>query len=467
MPEIRDNKKSGFYIGVTCPACGAELEIQENFFVLTCHHCGSAMRIAMPDTPPAYIIRSKFRPVEARFHLDRHCKQNSLPLISSGMSLQGIYYPYWKADAILLKLRNRIEERPVAAENDYEQERTIQIKKSEISLSPFSATFGAGHPDNVIPYSLGMRTNYLRMLPYSRENIEKEFRCLPVLKNWEEIENNLHKNISGISSVIQADFGKNRTEYFHPRGSLVYFPYYIAEDEIAGNQTRFVIDGITGRVTSGSVDDNEISRSAAKDAVLDFGKLTVEPHRCNNCGIDLPKEESLVYICRNCQRLIVLEKNSLMRNYLYRAGGLTERRERFFPFWSFRLSDSQRKEIQILFGGIYQSEFLVVPAFRIANFEAMYRLSKRISSALPQIALEELDNFGSGYGSVTVGPGEASALAEIIIYRERLSRFGPNQSSPMKFLPQEMFLFFAPFHLENYFYVDSVLRAVTFEKNLA
>ncbi|MEW6015469.1 MAG: hypothetical protein AB1690_09110 [Candidatus Zixiibacteriota bacterium] len=467
MPEIRDKKKSGFYIGVTCPACGADLEIQENFFVLTCHHCGSAMRIAMPDTPPAFIIRSKFGPVEARFHLDRHCKQNNLPLISSGLSLQGIYYPYWKANAILLKIRNRIEERPVASENDCEQERTVPVKKSEITLSPFSATFGAGHPDNVVPYSLGMRTDYLKMLPCSQENIEKEFRCLSVLKNWTEIENNLQKNINGISSVSQADFGKNRTEYFHPRGSLVYFPYYIAEDEIAGNQTRFVIDGITGRATSGSMNDNEISQSASKDAVLDFGRLTVEPHRCTSCGIDLPKEESLVYFCRNCQRLILLEKNDLLKSCLYRTVNSNKKEGRFFPFWSFRLSDSQRKEMQILFGGIYQSEFLVVPAFRIANFEAMYRLSKRISSALPRIALQEIDNSSSDYGSVNVGPGEASALAEIIIYRERLSRFGPAQSPPPKFIPQEIFLFYAPFHVENYFYVDSVLNAVTFEKSLA
>ena len=465
MPVTGDKRRSGFFIGVTCPACGADLEIQENFFVLTCHHCGSAMRIVMPETPPAYIIKSKFGPVEARFHLDHHCKQNSLPLTPSDLFLTGIYYPYWKVTAVLLKLRNRIEERTVSSETEYEPDTSIQIRKSEISLNPFSVTFGAGTKDNTIPYSLGMRTDYLKMFPFSNDNVEQNFSCLPVLREWDDVQGNLKKNIAGLGSLVQADFGKNKTEYFHARGALVFFPYYTAEDDFSGKRHRFIIDAVTGRVSSSSNEESGPRPGAPLKGIFDFGRLTVEPHRCSNCGIDLPSEQSFVYICRNCQKLTFLENNPLLKSTICGATQTSRKGAQNFPFWAFRLSESQKRELQVLFGGIYQSDFLVVPAFRISNFEALYRLSKRISSALPKISLAEIDSTDSRFGSVSVGPGEASSLAEIIIYRERLSRSA--SAAPSPFSPQEIFLFYAPFHLENYFFVDSVLNAVTFEKSLA
>ena len=79
--------KSGFYIGVTCPGCGGELEIESNFFTLTCEYCGSVLRIKMPDTPPAYLIKGRLDKREIRFGIDRYLKKQNLPLTDANLQI--------------------------------------------------------------------------------------------------------------------------------------------------------------------------------------------------------------------------------------------------------------------------------------------------------------------------------------------------------------------------------------------
>ncbi len=208
-----------------------------------------------------------------------------------------------------------------------------------------------------------------------------------------------------------------------------------------------------------------VNHIAAQGAQIEFSKLGVEFHRCNNCGIDLPTEQAYVYICHNCHQLIQLERHPLLKSEITAVMPLTPSKdERYFPFWKLQLPEGSARKLQILFGGIYQSDFLVVPAFTSANFEAMYRLAKRISAASAKINAKPIEDFEDNYAAVTVGPSEALAMAEIIIYREKLSKNNSTVFQRNEFSPSDISLFFAPFHPENYFYVDSVMNAVTFEK---
>jgi len=71
----------------------------------------------MPETPPAYLAPAKVSRREMRFKIDRYLKKRGLPLSDSTIDVKRLYYPYWKIDAILLKLRNRIEEREVTVDD--------------------------------------------------------------------------------------------------------------------------------------------------------------------------------------------------------------------------------------------------------------------------------------------------------------------------------------------------------------
>lgn len=475
MQTAKPIAKSGFYIGVTCPGCGGELELKENFFVLTCAHCGSALRIVRPNIPPAYLIRSKISRTQVRFHLDHYLKKNNLPLSNSGLEIDALYYPYWKIDAIVLKLRNRIEERQVVEEDSYnpyggyQAETVVKEKKTDISLTPFMATLAAGEPRDDIPYSIGLRVEYIKMEPFSREHLEENFECFPVLKPWSPVETVLSKDIAVLGNINQADFGKNKTELFNPVGALIYFPYFLIDISRSGKLHRIIIDGITGRVLNDSaLSETADEPKAAGGGQIEFGILGVELHRCNNCGNDLPTEQAYIYICHNCHQLVQLERHPLLKSEINAVVPISPaKNERYFPFWRLRLPGGSARKLQVLFGGIYQSDFLVVPAFKSANFEAMYRLAKRISAASAKMNAKPIEDFEDNYAAVTVGPSEALAMAEIIIYRERLSKSNSAVFERNEFCPSEISLFFAPFHPENYFYVDSVMNAVTFEKRVA
>lgn len=462
-----NRNKSGFYINFTCPGCGGELEIESDFFVLTCSHCGSALRIVMPDVPPAYLVKCEKTKREIRRHVDRYLKQNSLPLTGSDIEIRSIYYPYWKIDAVILKVRNKIIERYTGREDSYNQEITFEQKRSEIRLTPYTTTQAAGSIHESIPYSIGMRTQYIRMVPFSKENIREGFACQPVMKTWPQALEDLNKAVSTLGTMDIADFGVNKTELFHPTGSVVYFPYFIVESPHDDRLRQFVADGITGRVlnyTNENVFDEEVQ--SVNDPQLEFGELGVEFHRCTNCGFDLPGKQSFVYICENCHKLILLERLRFAIDDITMALADTRQSDRLFPFWAMKISEADRARLGTMFGGIHGSDQIVIPAFKVPNFEAMYRLSKRISAALPKINLVPAERLDEHFMRVNVSLSEALTLAEVIIYREMAARGRKVSAGESEFNPMEVSLFYAPFHPQSYFYVDSILGAVTFEKSL-
>jgi len=460
--------KSGFFIGVTCPGCGGGLEIQSDFFVITCEHCGSHLRIVMPDSPPVYLVRAEKPFNEIRFQIDRYLKQHNLPLTGSDLEIRKIYYPYWKVDAVVLKVRNKILERHTGQLDNTEQEITYEQRVTDIHLSPYTSTMAAGKINNYIPQTIGMRAEYIKMVPFSKENVEEDFDCLPIELGWNQIENNLHSAINAIGKISMADFGKNKTELFHPTGSLLYFPYYIVESSHSGTTRLFILDGWTGRVIKYLEESpDEFEWGDFDYSSHESSSLRVDFHRCGNCGFDLPTGQSYIYICDNCKQLILMDNFSLTEGNLLIAEAEINANDKLFPFWSFELNESDAARVRPLIGGIYNSSRMVIPAFKQPNFEAMYKLSKRISAAAARINLMPLVNVDSRFGRVTLGLNDALTLAEVVLYREMLEKGLKPSVEDSKLKPAGINLFYAPFHPESYFYVDSVMGAITFERKSA
>ncbi len=468
MEAATKNRKSGFYIEVTCPGCGSPLELNEDFFVLECEHCGSVHRVVMPDVPSAYLVPAKIDKREARFSIDRYLKKNNLPLTASGMVLKQVYYPYWRVDAILFKLRNKAYERMISAETEYSDSVSVTHERTEINLTPYTATCAAGAYFDGVPSSMGLRTEYIRMLPYAEENLQDDFDSLPIVTTWEDVRADLNVKMGIISDVDPASFGSNVTELFHPKASLVYFPFLVFESYAHGGFNRYVVDGVSGRVLDHVTRlDTDKQADFPDEPDITFGALSVEHHRCPNCGFDLPARQSWVYICSNCQQLVVIGGNDAAVEQVFRASGSETPNDRAFPFWSFTIPEEDARRVKTMFGGVHHSDQLVIPAFQTRNFDAMYRLAKRISSALPQLNLKSVESFDNCYDPVTIGLDEALMLADVIIYRQSYSSPKRSTDRGAGFSPGEVRLIYVPFHPENYFYVDSLLNAVTFEKSLA
>jgi hypothetical protein len=457
--------KRGFYIAASCPACGAELELESDFLTTSCSSCNSALRILTPATPPAYVVKAKVLDKDVRFHLDRHLKGNAEPLTQSLDSIRKFYFPYWKIDAILLRLRHRKETR-VSYNEDTNTETVTDQKKIETMLSPYVVTIAAGGLAEIIPYSLGERTEYIKTMPYSQEHLQSGFELVMTEVSWQDAIARANRAVDQLNHIAADESGMNISLLLRPVLSLINFPYLLAEASVLGKTRSFVLDGLTGRIIySGNDDISEQFQSAGQQQSTQFGYLGVELHRCSNCGEQLPDTRSYVYICRNCQQLTVLGDCHKMNRQILTVQGSESLDEQYFPFWKFELPPGKVDTFRIGFGGSENAGAICVPAFRIRNFEAMYRLTRRISCAITKLPMHESRELRQNYLPVAVGISEAEVLAHVALMREVVGKTEELPRSLAELPFDEASLFYAPFHPESYFLVDSCLGAVTFEKS--
>ena len=457
--------KSGFFIGVTCPGCGGELKLEDNFFVLACSHCGSVLRIVMPDQPPAYLV-PQVKPLhEIRLQIDLYCKEKELPPPSSQLFTKLLFYPYWKVDAVVLKVR--VASYTVQTEgDDYQTEQPEEEREfCSTNLTPFSSTIAAGYKSDDIPYSLGMRAEYIRMVPFARENVDPNASCVPVTLPFMIASQNAARMLSGVNSLDAALDRRNQTRLFRPEGSVLYFPYVVSESISSGRCRRFVSDGLTGKVVGCSKLTAAADNNSTEREEVAFGSLSVSLHRCPNCGVDLPMTRSCVYMCHNCAHIALLVESPLLSPGITVAQSAPTPDDQMVPFWSVRVSKSDTPRLKRLFGGFGPLDRILVPAMREAHVEAMFRLCCRMTTASPKFTWTPVDTMDTRFAPVTLTPAEALRLVEVIASREAVAHDTANHDAPA-LQPVEISLVYAPFRPEGYFFVDSALGAVTFEQAL-
>ena len=461
------NHKAGFFIGVTCPGCGGELELEDNFFVLTCDHCGSHLKVVMPDKPAAFMVTPKINQREIRFSIDRYLKEKKLPLTGSDLQYKSVLYPYWKIDGAMLKVRTSVEKKVIYGESDDYRDRGVESEtlRTDTTLLPSVLTFAAGPEFDGVPASLGMRTEYITIVPFSEDRIDDDFGALHVTVEMEEAKQHAMHAINKLTNLAAVSSGPNKSELLNPSGSLVFFPY-IAVETYSPSYYRFLIDGLTGRVEHFANNPAPHTGDDQPEITADFGALTVDFHRCTECGEDLPAGRSYVYICGNCSHINRYDPITAPDCKVEWADGSYDSEDGLFPFWSFTLPEDEGEAVRRVFGGIYKSNQLVIPAFAIPSFEAMFRLSKRMSAALAKIPSDTVDSFSSRFTPVTQPHSTACMLAEVIVYRDMAQRDPKTSFDKVNLHPTGVRLIYVPFHPEHYFYVDSVLNAVTFEKTL-
>ena len=452
MVSPRPTASNGFTIEVGCPGCGAEIALEQDFRLLTCRHCGSVLRINLPDLPPAFFVRPRKSPQEIRFLLDRHCRENQLPRANASSPIQLTYYPYWKIDAVTLKVRTSVYEVDASSEESPDDGQLEERELTTINLANFSTTLPAASAGASIPYSLGLRTGYLGLVPFIANKMSKEATCLSVTRSSDDAIDAVTKATFAVGRMEQEGSRANGTQLFHPRGSIIYFPYYLLDEFESDGIRRFTIDGVTGRVT-GSETLGEASTETTSNNLIRFGALGIEFHRCRNCGVDLPMSQSSVYQCHNCQRVEFLDWHPSLSKQLLIAGSKPDRKASLFPFWMITLQPE----------GTQKPGRYVVPAFEMRNAETVYRLSSRMSTAIEHIPFEPLEEMITQTVPASRSIESALTLLEILWHR-RAAENVVKAKGYDSCRPASIQLLYVPFREEQYFYVDALLKAVTFEK---
>jgi len=477
------NRKSGFYIGVGCPGCGAELELESDFFVLECSHCGSVLRLVMPDIPPAYVVACKKERQEIRFLVDRHLKNQGCPLTRSGLSFTLFYYPYWKMDAILLKVKEETLRASSSGADAFsadmdlgdlfsfggagggyrsgEEASSSGPSAINVSLAPYTSTLAAGPDMAGIPTDVGLRAEYVRMKPFKNSNDDAEGEFIPVVKPWEEVLSAFTKSNAVKGWMGMGGEKTKQRRLFRPRGSVVYFPYFAVVEP--GGGRRFIVDGLSGRLIHTSADKDAAAPNEMPSVdAMEFGELSIIFHRCPTCGVDLPPTRSHVYICHNCHSVVSLDAGTVFDQGVCFSPSPKAGVVQMLPFWLFKVSSDVVMAVAKQPKGVAESDWLAVPGFRVANLAVMRQLCQRMTAALPHFTRQPADNYDQRFQPVDIGLSEAAALAEICLYCEKAVKAGDFPAETIGMKPEKAELIYIPFAPQNYFYVDTVVDAVTF-----
>ncbi len=468
------------------------------------------MRLVLPETPPAFIITHKIDRRQARFKVDRFLKSKGLPLTGSPIYFKNIFYPYWQVESLLLRCRNKRERVVTSIDPDSGRETAVYRKKRRIFLSQYSTTIAAGSYFEGVPDSIGMRGQYLKLKPFSNSKVTDEVDVLKVVRNSTEILSTIELSLRQMNSIRSADFGRNLTKMFNPGSRLLYFPFTILEDYEGDGFKRYLLDGLSGRVllSPDSLNAAAVGKAVQKSSLssvlsialsgeseteaeksivpllagkgirysesdnfeteapqIEFGELQVELHRCHNCGENLPSQQSCIYICRNCQQLTCLEKKIKVLPKILKAE-TTDKEAEMFPFWSIPVSGKASDVLKKSLGAGSDFRNFTVPAFKITNLEAMYRLCKRALVSTDSFELEPVENLDNSFRGVDISPSEAFVLANAVYYRHWLEKFRKLPTEEISMNLREIRLCYLPFKAENYFYVDSILKSITFEKSI-
>ncbi len=477
----KSNSRRGFYIEVGCPGCGGELEIDADFFVTSCSHCGTPLRLVLPESPPAYILPNKLSLQDVRIKIDRQLKTQGLPLTGQSLHYKQIYYPYWKIEAMLLRCRNRKEKISVQLDDSTREEIIDYKKNSLVNLTPYHMTVAASMPLGGVPDSIGIRGQSLKVTPFKSSGVGEEFDIMEVRRSPEEVLKTIELSVSRLNTIELAEFGENLTKLYNPETSLIFFPFCIAEDYEGEGYRRYVLDGLTGRILSihDSLSGESMSESerefddsgddirlelpnindGLENATIKFGAVEVQLHRCKVCGVDLPARQSCIYICNNCHELTCLDKEIFSVPEILAADS-DDKDSLYFPFWSYQINKGK------YFGSLDETDRILIPAFNIPNFEALFRLSCRVTTAASKLKFEPIELLNEQFTAVEITASVGKALANVVFYRYELEKTKRLPGHDLKLSTQELSLCFIPFKPESYFFVDSALNSISFEKKL-
>ena len=187
-------------------------------------------------------------------------------------------------------------------------------------------------------------------------------------------------------------------------------------------------------------------------------------HRCHTCGIDLPATRSSGYRCHTCGTVASLETNRVFDGSVQLAAATDNAADHLFPFWVLTTTPEIVRRLASLPAGSVAGDRIIIPGFKMANFETVRRLCQRMTAIFPELMVNVLGDDYRRLAPVTVSLSEAVTMAEISLYSVLTSnRFGVKPESAAVH-PENAGLLYVPFRRDNYFMIDSALGAVTFEQ---
>jgi LSD1 subclass zinc finger protein len=227
-------------------------------------------------------------------------------------------------------------------------------------------TFPAADLPGLAVYSLGVRTQALRVSLFQREALAALGAIVAVQMDQD----------AAMAQGLAAR-GFEHIVYRQVLGrilSVIYFPFWVVELAQAGERWLTVVDGVSESVVQPRV-PLALYDALARGATEEARTVGLRPLVCPNCGADLPVEpDDVIFPCSSCHRAWQIHGAELSETPLEIAevANAEEAAEVvYLPFWQLEPAAGSDPRAWM-------------PAFRYRRLKALHDLATRLSAKPPE-----------------------------------------------------------------------------------
>ncbi len=453
---------SSFRLNVQCCFCGGSIEMDEASRTTRCSHCASALRIAREGGIRGYYVGDDTSEREIMFLIDRHLKKTGEQLPSRWAGITRLYLPFWRINAIAFSTIERTN-RASPKGSDSRTRAADESPRTEVKIAPKEISFCANESFAWGVESLGVRTQIVRLDPLDSQFYDSG-QLQPLTIDLRKARDRFRKTIES-SATAASEIGSSvYVTAALPECTLIYFPIWLARFTSGSARILAQFDPVAKRVVSMAHDSSDMPANAVT-APFKCDSIQVMPHRCPNCGQDLPEsEKSVTYHCTNCGRIFVQEGLKYKQLKL-RVPLNTDRLCRLFPFWVFDLAAAEWSGKGDLLQALsligFNRDLFFVPAFEIINPSKLLRLVSHYNRRKGSFTLEKSPTCDYSFTDVTVTPEQAAQLIVPLTAAIKTVRGYKSSevSAPGEAAIQNPDLVWLPYRLDRYFWREQITGA--------
>ncbi len=382
-------------VSASCPSCGAPFEFLEGSNVSRCPFCDLPLFFQSPERILSYYLESKLSHREVPFIVDRFRKKRKETLPDKIEQIKLCYLPFWRLTVQVFYAKINLSFLASPQEE----------KEIELLTKDWDINFPAHISNDLKIATLGMRPDWLKLKLLTGINLLKEGQVLNPELDPKEAKEKALKSLNFFMQNKKSMEEELVLKLADENLSLIYFPLWVV-NFMAGEEKYFqIIDGIAKRTLFQSRSNFEL-KTNINEGTKESYSLKIVPHRCPNCGWDLPVLPfHLVFPCENCQRVWKISEQGYLpvkAEIAAPEGQKTNTATRtieYYPFWVFQAKPWDKRDFTIrklveLFPseiGWFQvrdksKPFLFyVPAFEIKNLNKIPSISLAFTRSQPDL----------------------------------------------------------------------------------